>query len=525
MVNILKNIQKLPKFPLWGGGIAIIGLVFIMCLLSRLGGSEKRVLFSELELTESAKVTAKLESLSIPFDVRADGQQILVNSEDVARARMSLAEEGFLTGGNVGYELFDKGETFSATSFVQNVNHTRALEGELARSITTLSPIARARVHLVMAKKTLFSADSQKTTASVVLKLKSGARLKESQIQAIQNLVAGAVPDLSADHITIVDDQGTLLTYINSGDSRNGIARNFDELRSGQEARLAQSLEMLLSKTVGAGKVRVEVSMEMDFDHFSENKEIFDPDGQVIRSQQLIEDGAHSSDTPDKTRGVTVENALPNDTSAKLNLSAGNTSQTKKTEEIFNYEISKTTRTLVRDTGVVRRLSVAVLVDGTYQKENKGGVIYKPRAVAELEQLKTLIKSAVGFKEDRGDTVEVINLRFATEELDTGTSGQTAVASQNEERDISIWIFTLLISIVLLGFFLWYFLKTKNLASYNLEEERENTQQEAFLQEEIPSTLNLEALPKDLSDKIKELIDRDPETAAAIIENWLQQEV
>ncbi|MDR2417324.1 MAG: flagellar M-ring protein FliF [Holosporales bacterium] len=515
VLNVIKDRQKIPLFALWGGSIAIISLFIILCVFSRSSGSEKRILFNELDLAESSQITKKLESLSIPFEIRADGQQILVNAEDIARARMNLAGEGLPTGGSIGYEVFDKSDAFSATSFVQDVNHTRALEGELVRSIVTLDTIARARVHLVLAKNSLFKTEQQKPTASVVLKLKNGARLKDTQIQAIQNLVAGAVPNLSVDNVTIIDDQGTLLTCA-GGDSRNGTARNFEELRSGQETRLARSLEALLSRTVGVGKVRVEVAIEMDFDHFSENKEIFDPDGQVVRSKQIIEDGTHSADISDKTRATTVENALPNDRKAKVDLSAGSTSKTQKTEEIFNYEISKTTRSLVRETGIIRRISVAVLVDGTY-KRKQGELVYTPRATTELGQLKTLVKSAIGFKSDRGDVVEIVNLRFSKEEADNADAIEE-VAIQTGEQKASLLVFALLVGVIILAVFLLYpFRPSRSVANVPKEVSVDD-----LAQREKPFEAPHR---KDLYGKIKELIDRDPETVAAIIETWLQRKM
>ncbi|MDR1267666.1 MAG: flagellar M-ring protein FliF [Holosporales bacterium] len=507
-VQSLKDWKKVPNYPLWGGIAAMMGLLALGLLMGQ-GSDHPCVLFTDLDLSESAKITSKLESLSIPFEIRAEGQQILVNSEDTARARMLLAEEGLPTGGIVGYELFDKSETFGATSFVQKVNHTRALEGELARSIITLNPVARARVHLVMPPKSLFSSEQQNPSSSVVLKLKNGMRLKGSQIQAIQNLVAGAVPDLSVENVTIVDDQGTLLTFAQGGDTRNGATRNLEELRVGQEARLAHNLETLLARTVGIGKVRVEVSIDMDFDRFSENKEIFDPEGQVVRSQQIIEDGANSAENPDKTRGVTVENALPHDDRNRNLLSASaSVSQTKKMEEILNYEISRTTQTLVREAGVIRRVSVAVLVDGVYQKQNGAqDMTYSPRTKQELDQLKTLVKSAIGFRGDRGDTVEVVNLRFAREDM---SEGGTDLVAPSEESGYPLWILVLVLLILLL-LVLWPSI---------FEKEKAIPAGERVLETgALP-----ESLEEDLARRVRELIDRDPETAAAIIENWLQQD-
>ncbi|MDR2412036.1 MAG: flagellar M-ring protein FliF [Holosporales bacterium] len=515
--GFLKDWHKIPSLPLWAS--ITIGILLLVSLFFFVGqNNDKRILFTDLDLSESAKITARLESLSIPFETCAEGQQILVRAEDIARARIGLAEEGLPTGGMVGYELFDKSETFGATSFVQKVNHTRALEGELARSIVTLQPVARARVHLVLPPKALFSTEKQNPSASVVLKLKTGAHLRRPQIQAIQNLVASAVPDLTVEGVTIVDDQGALLTSAHGGDSRNGMAHNFEEMRVSHEARLAHNIETLLARTVGLGKVRVEVAIDMDFDHFQESKEIFDPDGQVVRSQQTIEDGANSEEHPDKTRGVTVENALPHDnTNAKIAAATGNVSQTKKTEEILNYEISRTTQSLVREAGVIRRISVAVLVDGIYKKgENGEERVYSPRGKVELDKLQTLVKSAMGFRAERGDTVEVVNLRFAKEE---NTEGSLDVLAAEEQGNL-LWILLLLLIVLIIAFLIWYLMQPH--AFFKEHESSEGLQQQDLLL--MPNARSSVVELEDLASRVRKFIDEDPETAAAIIENWLQQE-
>jgi flagellar M-ring protein FliF len=502
------------------GGTTIVIVFVVVYMMSHADGGDMRVIFNELDLAETSQITAKLESLSIPFKIRADGQQILVSVEDVARARMGLAEAGLPAGGSVGYEVFDKSDVFNATSFLQHVNHTRALEGELVRSIVTLNAISRARVHLVLAKNALFKTEQQKPTASVVLKLKAGAKLMNSQIQAIQNLVAGAVPNLLPDSVTIIDDRGTLLTSACDGDSRNGTARSFEELRASQEARLARGLEALLARTVGIDKVRVEVSIEMDFDHFSENVEVFDPEGQVVRSQQTIEDGTHSGEASDKLRGVTVENALPSDRKGSSEASLGNVSKTQKIEEILNYEISKTTRSLIRDAGIIRRISVAVLVDGMYQKGAEGNFVYTPREAEELEQFKTLVKSAIGFREDRGDSVEIVNLRFITEEtpdMEKPTVQQQQQQQQQQQEQFFFWQI-LVIGGAILMVPLCYFLISsfRSPSSYALQEI--NAAHFVKGEKELEQSRH-----KELCEKIRGLVDQDPETVAAIVETWLQR--
>ena len=266
-------------------------------------------------------------------------------------------------GGSIGYEIYDKPEGFGTTSFVQGVNHLRATEGELARTVATLGPVQQARVHLVLPKREMFSRTQQTATASVFLKLRPGQQLKREQVVAIQHLIAAAVPQLEPNQISIIDDRGNLLARgLGNGGDANSQA-NADEKKLAYEQRTTRVIEDLLSRSLGFGKVRAEVTADLDFDRITTNSEIYDPESQVIRSTQTVEDNNESTDR-DALDPVTVANQLP---TGDANQSAsGATSKTKgaRTEETINYEISKTVKSHVRESGQVRRLSVAVLVDG-----------------------------------------------------------------------------------------------------------------------------------------------------------------
>ncbi|HZT87302.1 MAG TPA: flagellar basal-body MS-ring/collar protein FliF [Stellaceae bacterium] len=412
MNALLANLRSLGPMRL--AAIAAVGLAtvaFFGFLINRWSTPPMSLLYAQLDLRDSGQVVAKLEAMHIPYQLRADGAQILVPADQVARLRMTMAEHGLPNGGSIGYEIFDKGEGLETSSFQQNMNQLRALEGELARTISSLATVQAARVHLVLPKRELFSRDRQEPSASIVVKLRGSERLSRGQIAAIQHLVAGAVPELRPNRVVIVDAQGTLLAR-DGGTDPAGTGQGYEDVRTAYETRLGRAIEDMLDRTLGVGKARVEVHADMDFDRVTTNTETYDPDGQVVRSTQTSKEtsnsGQNGGDQP-----VTVSTNLPDAQKPQQSASGGGSqSKSGREEETTNYEISKTVKNHVHEGGDVRRLSVAVLVDGTYT-EADGKRTYQPRSPDELKQLAALVKSAVGYDQKRGDAVEVVNLRFA----------------------------------------------------------------------------------------------------------------
>lgn len=397
-------------------GIGIGFIAFFAFLVSRLTGGDMSLLYSDLDPGDSGKIVAKLDTMAVPYELRGNGSQIYVPSDKALRLRMAMAEEGLPTGGSVGYELFDKTDTLGTTSFVQNVNLLRALEGELARTIRSLDAVESARVHLVLPKRQLFSRDKEEPSASVVLKLRGSTRFTPQQVAAVENLVASAVPGLKTNRISVVDDKGDLLARPNEGSDGQATESNADEMRLSYEDHLSQTIEKLLERSVGPGNVRAEVTADMDFDRISTNAEIYDPDGQVVRSTQTVEEKADSSEKGAQD-SVSVAQNLPEtkqNAQAQGTSPSANTSKSARTEETVNYEISKTVKNQVRESGIVKRLSVAVLVDGTYAAAPDGSKKYAPRSEAEMQQLEKLVRSAIGYNQQRGDVVELVNMPFAT---------------------------------------------------------------------------------------------------------------
>ena len=396
-----------------GVGAGLIGL--FIYLSTRLASPDMALLYGDLELNDSSQLVAKLEAMGVGYEIRGNGRQILVPRDQVLRLRLAAAEEGLPSGGTIGYEIFDRSASFGTTNFVQKINHLRALEGELARTIRSLDRVAAARVHLVLTQRELFSRDERQPSASIVLKLQGGSPLGGAQVQSILHLVAAAVPNLSPRRISVVDDRGNLLARgQEDGAADEQMTSSLHELRRAHESHLRSAIESLLEKSVGYGNVRAEVTVEMDLDRVTTNAEIYDPDGQVARSTLLVEEQSISAES-ETDQPVGVSSNLPE---AASDL-AGATSRTSnnRTEETTNYEISRTIKTQIHESGAVQRLSVAVLVDGTYTSGDDGSETYSPRGDQELAQLAKLVRLAIGYDEERGDKVEVINMRFARAEI------------------------------------------------------------------------------------------------------------
>lgn len=412
LVHTLRNLGAIRLMAM--AGIAVGIIAFFIFLSSRINTSDMSLLYADLDQADSGKIVSKLESLGVPYELRAGGRQIMVPPDRTLRLRMSMAEAGLPSGGSVGYEIFDRSEGLGTTNFIQNINLLRALEGELARTIRSLSQVHEARVHLVMPRRDLFSRRQMEPTASVVIKTRGASRIEKNQVLAIQHLVAAAVPALKVSRISIIDHTGRLLARGGgeADDAAGGILASTNlERQRGHEERLVRIIEELIEQSVGIGKVRARVSAAMDFDRITTNSEIYDPDGQVVRSTQSVEEAANTSDG-NAAATVSVANDLPENQNAGGAARSSSTRSTR-TEETVNYEISKTVRSHVRESGSVRRLSIAVLVDGIYSTDADGKQVYKPREQKEMDKLAILVRSAIGFDSKRGDTLEVINMRFA----------------------------------------------------------------------------------------------------------------
>jgi flagellar M-ring protein FliF len=382
--------------------LALVG--FFGFVIMRMAQPDMGVLYADLAMSDAGAVVRELEARGVPYETRGDGV-ILAPRPDLARLRMELASDGLPAGTGVGYEIFDRGDSFSSTSFVQNINQLRALEGELSRTIASLARVEAARVHLAIPERRLFERDREDPRASIVLRVRG--ELDQAQVRAVRHLVATAVEGLRPDRISIVDESGRLLAdgAVGDGQSMAGLAA--DETRTAFENRLRAQVEDIVAGVVGRGRTRVQVAAEFDTNRVEARSETFDPDGRVMRSSQSRTDNSVSSQGQ---AGVTVGNELPGGGDAE---GGGMRDQQETSEETINYEISSSTRVEMLEGPRLSRLSVAVLVDGVYETGANGELAYAPRSGEELERIEALVRTAIGFDPNRGDQVEVVNLRFA----------------------------------------------------------------------------------------------------------------
>jgi flagellar M-ring protein FliF len=403
LLDFLKSLGAARIAAMCAVTVALVG--FFGFLILRVTAPQMTPLFTDLTLEDSTAIVKELEREGVIYELRNDGAIVLAPKDRVPRLRMMLAEAGLPKGGGVGYEIFDKSDALGATSFVQNINHLRALEGELSRTIRSLDRVQAARVHLVLPERPLFSRETPEASASIVLKVRG--KLEPQQVNAIRHLAASAVNGLKPERVSIVDETGRLLADGARGPDGNGM--NADDRQIAYEQRLREQVEGIVSSVVGPGHARVQLTADFDFNKVTQTSEKFDPEGRVLRSSQTREESAASADN--KQGQVTVGNALPGGPPQAEAAAARD--QSKKTEEIVNYEISRSTKTEVTEGGRLNRVSVAVLVDGNYTRSDKGEPVYQPRDKEEIDRIAALVRSSIGFDQKRGDQVEVVNLRFA----------------------------------------------------------------------------------------------------------------
>jgi flagellar M-ring protein FliF len=390
-----------------GGG----GAALLITILINLAQPPMGLLYANLDLREAGSITQALDAAGIKYQVQGDGSTVMVARDKVAQARLMLAGKGLPTADSVGYEIFDSQNALGQTDFVQQLNMKRATEGELARTIRALDGVTFARVHLVLPERQLFQDSTEQASASVTIGV--GSREPSTdQVRAVQNLVAGAVPNLKPERVVIIDQHGKTLSA--ESDAAGG-GKAAEDARASIEDALRARLKSLVEGVVGVGKARVQVSADVDMSQVTTQSEKYDPDGQVVRSEQTNESSAKDSQGGGGGGAAAATSAstnLPGGTQT-AGQSSTNGSENTGNESTTNYEISKTVTTQVQQPGTVKRLSVAVAVDGITApgKDGKAGP-YTPRSADEMQRLDALVKAAIGFSADRGDQVQVVNVRF-----------------------------------------------------------------------------------------------------------------
>lgn len=418
------------------GAAAVVALMAGVWMWSR--QPDYRVLFSNYSDRDGGAIVASLQQMNVPYRFSEGGSAILVPENMVDDARLKLASQGLPKGGNVGFELMEN-QKLGVSQFLEQVNFQRALEGELARSIQSVGAVQAARVHLALPKASVFVREQEKPTASVVLNLYQGRSLDKQQVNAIVHLVASSVPDLPAKNVTVIDQNGDLL----SGADRDRPDNMLDptQLKYVQELQrsIVRRIESIITPIVGAGNVRAEATADVDFTHSEQAAEIYKPNqtpnSATVRSQQTSESvdgagggasgipGALTNQPPQPaTAPLTAPAAAKGaagaqgQTPGQAQAGSASNGGTTHRESTTNYEIDKTVRYVQQPMGGVKRLSVAVVVNYRKEIDKSGKTVARPLSDTEKQQITDLVKEAMGFNQDRGDSVNVVNSPFAGSE-------------------------------------------------------------------------------------------------------------
>jgi flagellar M-ring protein FliF len=508
-----------------------------------------RVLFSNFNDKDGGAIVASLQQLNIPYKYSEGGNAILVPANQVHDARLKLASQGLPKGGNVGFELMEN-QKLGVSQFLEQVNFQRALEGELARSIQAVSAVQTARVHLAIPKSSVFIRDQQKPTASVLLNLYSGRTLDPGQVSAIVHLVASSIPELPAKNVTVVDQNGNLLSDTSKQNTQNNLDPSQLKYVQDFQQDVAKRVESIIMPLVGLNNVRAEATADIDFSKTEQAAETYrpnnTPDAATIRSQQLSEaygkqagasgvPGALSNQPPVPATAPIVAGAT---TAAASSANASGLSQKDST---VNYEVDKTIRYTQQAMGGLKRLSVAIVINHKTETDKNGKVSTRPLTDSERAQITELAKDAMGFNKERGDSINIVNSPFA-------------IPEKEKAEDIPLWkqpdmiqmakeVGKYLISALLLAYLFFAFLKpTLNkimgrdpaTLAAEVAARKELEKEEKRIEEEEAAIVNLTS--QDAQEKTqastyetnmemaRQLAANDPKIVANVIKAWVSNE-
>jgi flagellar M-ring protein FliF len=503
------------------GGVVFACVISFALLIMLANRTDYRPLFTNLASEDAGEIVKKLKEAKTPYQITPDGKGVMVPSDRVYELRLSLASEGLPQGGGVGFEIFDR-KNFGMTEFVQKLNYQRALQGELARTITQISGVEQTRVHLVIPEKTLFKESEKPPTASVVLKMKGNKALRESEVQGVVHLVAASIEGMNADNVTVLDARGKILSKGGSGMADAGAKATtaMQETQRGYERNLEERLQTLLDRVVGGGKSVARVSATFDFKQVERVEEKFDPETIAVRSEQRTEEKAGSSTASTGVPGVQTN--LGRTTPGSGGASIGGS----KNDETLNYEVSRSTSRTIEPVGALSKVSVAILVDGKYEAGAPGKdgqpakAKYAPRSPEELQKIEALVKGAVGFNQDRGDQISIQNIPFQ----DAGDAVGTAESTKWWMNPFFLTLFKNLL--IALGFLaLMMFVVKPMLATLRsarpprldiLESIAPDAQEKMSASERAQLAMHM-AEQQELMEKAK----TNPYQVAQILQNWL----
>ena len=521
--NLLKNIsvgKRIAILILVVG--SILGFVFLMNWATE---PEFHPLYTNLDSQDAGIILNRLKDQKIPYRISSNGSAILIPQEHIYETRMDLASEGLPQGGSIGFEVFDNAK-FGMSEFAQNVNYQRALQGELARTINGFTEVDSSRVHIVMPEKSLFVKDQQSASASVVLKLRHGQWLNQEQVQGIVHLVSSSVSRLDPEKVTVVDSNGRLLAGQKDNSGLATLSSDQLDYQAKVERKLENRVLTMLEKALGANKAIVRVSCALDFKRYEQTEERFFPENQVVRSEQMFNETAQKADViPQGIPGI--QSNIPGSNPAETNQVNDENTTFAKQDRTINYEIGKLTSHTLEPVGAMQRISVAVLVDGTYrstpQQAGEPTWTYVPRSPEELAKIENLVKSAVNFVAARGDKVEVVNIPFETTQIKEDADGTPLEVWLDRLKNYKPYFKYGFLSLFLILSFIFV---VKPLIKWLTAHTTGDTE----LLYQLPRTVGeIEAQdgadPKQLTiaDQVSQLISDDNEASVGVMRDWLKE--
>jgi len=507
------------------GGTALTVIVAFFVMLFWLNRTTYKVLLTRLQQEDAAKIVQMLRTAKEPYQLADNGGTILVPEERVYDLRLKVAGETSLSGQGIGFEIFDEIKV-GQTDFVQKINYQRALQGELQRTIIQFPEIERARVHLVIPSKSLFIEEQRDPTASIVLKMRDGKVLDNKQVEAVVNLAAMAIEGLSKSRITVADTSGKVLYNPSDKESVEGMTTNQLEQKLTMQQKIERRIEELLFPVIGVGKVIAKVNVDLDYNRRTIHKEEYDPEKTVVRSEQRSEESTQGrantdSGVPEANfRGDGIKGALSQQQSSR---------ETRTT----NFEINKVEQDIVTQVGGIDRLSVAVIVDGLYEPDpNTKKLVFIPRKDEDMARIKQLVQSAVGFKSERGDQVEISSIAFGGPDLEDRPNLAQIVmeyASRFSKPILNallIFLFLLLVVRPVIIALIRPRVEGGDVVE-SLEGLPEGQQRLALVESEEEEGEGLDAMRKieDIKAEAVQMSDQNLDQAASVIKMWVREEM
>lgn len=457
--NFFKGLNA-TQMVLIGSALALVlgGIIYILAS-SGSADSGKAILYTKLDQAEASKVVDYLKENNIEYELRDNGETIAIDKAQLYETRLSLAKEGIPQTGMVGYEIFDK-TNLGMSEFVQKVNYRRALEGEIARTIGAMDEVEKVRVHLVVPENALFEKDQKQPTASVILRLKSGRSISKINVEGMQNLVASSVEGMQTSHVTVIDQKGKILSQSPIDDkSISGMSSKQHQTKIQVDDYLTNKVQSMLDGVLGAGNSEVRINADLNFDQITSSSTKFDPESQVVRSEQEIENIDKSTEnylvSESEQYGLdfsdtTIEKPATNSEIGQKNI-------------VRNYEINKTVEEIVKEVGNVKRLSVSVLINHRLEPvkgtEGNKQMQFMPRKQQEMVYLTNIIKDAVGYDQLRADSISVYNMLFDTQLLEKQYEEMNVVPWYQQPENVKLLIF--LAAMILIIFLIFRLLNTK----------------------------------------------------------------